>query len=162
MIRRPPRSTLFPYTTLFRSEQAHQMAEAILPEVALEQLDMADMGLVEVGAVAEQDLLDVAQAGAGGGDPDLPFIILVAGALQIGVLAKQLRPGEQGRMEDSDPEQQLALHSPRGLGIPIEPLVAAEGLGMGAAGVEALSLEEGELALEPVGEGDVVGVHPGD
>src|SRR2546430_3192487 len=24
MIRRPPRSTLFPYTTLFRSEQSHQ------------------------------------------------------------------------------------------------------------------------------------------
>src|SRR3712207_6963889 len=24
MIRRPPRSTLFPYTTLFRSEQAHR------------------------------------------------------------------------------------------------------------------------------------------
>src|SRR3712207_7678683 len=30
MIRRPPRSTLFPYTTLFRSEQA--TAEAIDPE----------------------------------------------------------------------------------------------------------------------------------
>src|SRR2546430_6951636 len=25
MIRRPPRSTLFPYTTLFRSEEAHHM-----------------------------------------------------------------------------------------------------------------------------------------
>src|SRR3712207_9331658 len=25
MIRRPPRSTLFPYTTLFRSAQAHQV-----------------------------------------------------------------------------------------------------------------------------------------
>src|SRR3712207_7147891 len=28
MIRRPPRSTLFPYTTLFRSEQAAQPAQA--------------------------------------------------------------------------------------------------------------------------------------
>src|SRR3712207_7977350 len=27
MIRRPPRSTLFPYTTLFRSEGAHAMTE---------------------------------------------------------------------------------------------------------------------------------------
>src|SRR3712207_7363764 len=27
MIRRPPRSTLFPYTTLFRSEPAHQRGE---------------------------------------------------------------------------------------------------------------------------------------
>src|SRR6266496_288040 len=28
MIRRPPRSTLFPYTTLFRSDAAHQLGEA--------------------------------------------------------------------------------------------------------------------------------------
>src|SRR5947207_5967199 len=28
MIRRPPRSTLFPYTTLFRSEKARQFGEA--------------------------------------------------------------------------------------------------------------------------------------
>src|SRR2546427_9058806 len=27
MIRRPPRSTLFPYTTLFRSQRAHQACE---------------------------------------------------------------------------------------------------------------------------------------
>src|SRR5947207_4172591 len=33
MIRRPPRSTLFPYTTLFRSER-----DSDLPGVALEQL----------------------------------------------------------------------------------------------------------------------------
>src|SRR5258708_31156752 len=26
MIRRPPRSTLFPYTTLFRSDEAHKMS----------------------------------------------------------------------------------------------------------------------------------------
>ena len=32
MIRRPPRSTLFPYTTLFRSET--QLLETLLPEVA--------------------------------------------------------------------------------------------------------------------------------
>src|SRR2546422_1917358 len=29
MIRRPPRSTLFPYTTLFRSVAAHALAEAV-------------------------------------------------------------------------------------------------------------------------------------
>src|SRR3712207_7608765 len=28
MIRRPPRSTLFPYTTLFRSEEVHHLNEA--------------------------------------------------------------------------------------------------------------------------------------
>src|SRR3712207_7636894 len=29
MIRRPPRSTLFPYTTLFRSSKAHQALDAV-------------------------------------------------------------------------------------------------------------------------------------
>src|SRR3712207_7386814 len=29
MIRRPPRSTLFPYTTLFRSEAAHALLEVV-------------------------------------------------------------------------------------------------------------------------------------
>src|SRR3712207_8647461 len=33
MIRRPPRSTLFPYTTLFRSEEAHRRA-AVRPGAA--------------------------------------------------------------------------------------------------------------------------------
>src|ERR1039457_7524263 len=31
MIRRPPRSTLFPYTTLFRSSQAEVVGQPILP-----------------------------------------------------------------------------------------------------------------------------------
>src|SRR3989441_13127081 len=30
MIRRPPRSTLFPYTTLFRSEEERRLAEALV------------------------------------------------------------------------------------------------------------------------------------
>src|SRR3712207_7654623 len=33
MIRRPPRSTLFPYTTLFRSLSSGEAAEALLREV---------------------------------------------------------------------------------------------------------------------------------
>src|SRR4051794_41679783 len=37
MIRRPPRSTLFPYTTLFRSEVEEDLrADAVVPEVRLE------------------------------------------------------------------------------------------------------------------------------
>src|SRR3712207_8883420 len=39
MIRRPPRSTLFPYTTLFRSElrgEAGDVADGVLVEVVLE------------------------------------------------------------------------------------------------------------------------------
>src|SRR2546425_8382482 len=34
MIRRPPRSTLFPYTTLFRSELAHQLAVGLFLDLA--------------------------------------------------------------------------------------------------------------------------------
>src|SRR3712207_8471772 len=35
MIRRPPRSTLFPYTTLFRSEELAQLEEGLLVGVPL-------------------------------------------------------------------------------------------------------------------------------
>src|SRR5256885_9226449 len=33
MIRRPPRSTLFPYTTLFRSQQPGARLDALLPQI---------------------------------------------------------------------------------------------------------------------------------
>src|SRR2546430_12485713 len=39
MIRRPPRSTLFPYTTLFRSVQAESSAPSAKTEALLEQLE---------------------------------------------------------------------------------------------------------------------------
>src|SRR5437870_7042243 len=35
MIRRPPRSTLFPYTTLFRSLVAHRAVERVVDQVKL-------------------------------------------------------------------------------------------------------------------------------
>src|SRR2546425_6748963 len=59
MIRRPPRSTLFPYTTLFRS---HQLPHYIEPEVTGGELSehLAEMGaqaLVETLALLEQDAL---------------------------------------------------------------------------------------------------------
>src|SRR3712207_8196623 len=41
MIRRPPRSTLFPYTTLFRSEQVGQRGQR--PLTAREQRQLADV-----------------------------------------------------------------------------------------------------------------------
>src|SRR4051812_49660908 len=56
MIRRPPRSTLFPYTTLFRSRAlhaAHGKNLAGAPERALELLATAQAGpLDELDAVA--------------------------------------------------------------------------------------------------------------
>src|SRR3712207_9184312 len=51
MIRRPPRSTLFPYTTLFRSLGAHD-AE---PELRLDALGERDV--VDVGGDVGRDLV---------------------------------------------------------------------------------------------------------
>src|SRR5258708_20869271 len=52
MIRRPPRSTLFPYTTLFRS-QAHLLEDP--PDVLAEQAEDEELGAGEDHQDAEQD-----------------------------------------------------------------------------------------------------------
>src|SRR2546430_11387520 len=41
MIRRPPRSTLFPYTTLFRSRLAFQVAETTVPVLEVNETPLA-------------------------------------------------------------------------------------------------------------------------
>src|SRR5260221_2833672 len=53
MIRRPPRSTLFPYTTLFRSRRAHGLLEAAVDHEIAGQ-DRRDRVLLVLGA--ERDL----------------------------------------------------------------------------------------------------------
>src|SRR5437879_11137758 len=62
MIRRPPRSTLFPYTTLFRSE-AHEQVAQDRPE---EQLAAGQrrLGLDDAGQRGQRDRL-LARGGAG-------------------------------------------------------------------------------------------------
>src|SRR2546430_11293751 len=49
MIRRPPRSTLFPYTTLFRSRQreASEAQQALGPDVVVDPIELsrAEVGL---------------------------------------------------------------------------------------------------------------------
>src|SRR2546430_3023311 len=53
MIRRPPRSTLFPYTTLFRS-QARDHRQQVVGVVGLEKLDRQECGRgAEADAVRE-------------------------------------------------------------------------------------------------------------
>src|SRR2546427_3107857 len=42
MIRRPPRSTLFPYTTLFRSRDEHVLVEVAEPARALDPADQLE------------------------------------------------------------------------------------------------------------------------
>src|SRR3712207_7570182 len=58
MIRRPPRSTLFPYTTLFRSRERGERALAVAAEARVEVLE-AD------------ELLEAAEARAEGALPQL-------------------------------------------------------------------------------------------
>src|SRR3989442_9513436 len=47
MIRRPPRSTLFPYTTLFRSLFAHVGMERAVDPALLAQLDRQEIELAD-------------------------------------------------------------------------------------------------------------------
>src|SRR3712207_8038697 len=56
MIRRPPRSTLFPYTTLFRSVREQAREEAVAPGVGVGAGQQLRHG-VGVGGVAGLDLL---------------------------------------------------------------------------------------------------------
>src|SRR3712207_9551161 len=65
MIRRPPRSTLFPYTTLFRSDRA-QPGDVPVPQQVLEErvagLRQQVGQRLGVGRVARLDLLGLGQA----------------------------------------------------------------------------------------------------
>src|SRR3989449_11767700 len=66
MIRRPPRSTLFPYTTLFRSPEAGELVERALEDQVRERdggLERVADHVVEV-AVALEPVLEVGR-GAG-------------------------------------------------------------------------------------------------
>src|SRR3712207_6858020 len=62
MIRRPPRSTLFPYTTLFRSEPE---LEGILSRFGVRRLILEDMSLQEQVAAFKGARVIIAAHGAG-------------------------------------------------------------------------------------------------
>src|SRR3712207_9244582 len=75
MIRRPPRSPLFPYTTLFRSPPVHRLDEAVprepalrLPAIRVLTLAFVALGAIfgsaEVGVVAFADERGVRAAAA--------------------------------------------------------------------------------------------------
>src|SRR5256885_2229962 len=79
MIRRPPRSTLFPYTTLFRS--AHRPPRLAAPEVAAEE------GFEEIADA------EVAEAARGRAEHVVPLATLRVGEyfVRLGDLLEALR-----------------------------------------------------------------------
>src|SRR3989442_11754149 len=90
MIRRPPRSTLFPYTTLFRS-LTHHFAAAPLEPLQLAQLAQAQRGL-DVGHVVlearQQHLVE----------PAAPLVVTLPGVAAHPVEADDPRAGEEIRI----------------------------------------------------------------
>src|SRR5260370_28125715 len=72
MIRRPPRSTLFPYTTLFRSASQEQLADSLsgpmqprhrkVLTMQLEELDLIDKHIAELNQQLQEALQDHQQA----------------------------------------------------------------------------------------------------
>src|SRR3712207_1586706 len=58
MIRRPPRSTLFPYTTLFRSNAVREMVEEALDRAVQVTIDNRDKLDALVAALLEHETLD--------------------------------------------------------------------------------------------------------
>src|SRR3712207_7923151 len=58
MIRRPPRSTLFPYTTLFRSDFEDHLRPVLVAVVEQDDLRVRRLAVVDV-AEAAADALDV-------------------------------------------------------------------------------------------------------
>src|SRR5437588_11059739 len=67
MIQRPPRSTLFPYTTLFRSDQIKEMTRKVSAEVDLvhQQTQNQRYGSSHIGATAK-DISNVVTDAASG------------------------------------------------------------------------------------------------
>src|SRR2546425_4809698 len=66
MIRRPPRSTLFPYTTLFRSRQGRGRAvepagQVVVPRPQPRLTDVGEMHERSVWPAADDDTLEVAR-----------------------------------------------------------------------------------------------------
>src|SRR5256884_9989813 len=97
MIRRPPRSTLFPYTTLFRSQGAAQARHELLLHSAI-----AALGIVLLLAVAFGDARSVALILA-----TTPFA-LVGGVLAVAMTGATLSIGS--RSAEHTAELQSPLH----------------------------------------------------
>src|SRR2546422_8633997 len=127
MIRRPPRSTLFPYTTLFRSPPPPEHRDPIEPW----QAEIEDDGVVGLGVPEEVPLLAVAGA-----------IDRVPGARQR---LRQLPAERRVVLDDQDPHQSCrcrrAASAPRPLTRSSRPSRASySSFTIAPAGVSSLTL----------------------
>src|SRR5256886_16247616 len=92
MIRRPPRSTLFPYTTLFRSRARGSASALPLAPLASERLEQPEVEVLHVAGARAKDLLRRRQH-------VLQRLDLQAEARQVGRAAVLLLPeGERARV----------------------------------------------------------------
>src|SRR3712207_8822888 len=66
MIRRPPRSTLFPYTTLFRSEGWPPVQDSELPTVAVRMPSPGYFSTARIPLIAGRDFTSADTIGAPG------------------------------------------------------------------------------------------------
>src|SRR3712207_2654118 len=138
MIRRPPRSTLFPYTTLFRSSWPRHGLRRGRP---VAQGGMRPDGVVVPAPGLEQDLRLLQAA------EDLPVQQLVA-ELALEALAVAVLPGAPGLDEpgpDPEPPRPCSDRLGHGLGT----VVRADVLGWAVAHGQLGQDLEGLLRVEP-------------
>ena len=137
MIRRPPRSTLFPYTTLFRSasdpqpeiSEVTELPESALPESALPE--SAPVDVVDVAVEAVPDLEPVPEPEITPEIEDVPVIEEAPVVAAVSVPAAEVSPVVEESVADE----------------PIPDLPASATLTEGLAPVE-LSLADVEQADE--------------
>src|SRR5256886_4577921 len=125
MIRRPPRSTLFPYTTLFRSRAGGGRLAGGRPESGVLLRDLS-----ESAAVAAPRLRDVPHAVAAGARPHAHHVRVAVPPRRV--RAAGLRSRRRGAVPGRDQPAGLAHlrakpRRDRFAGLPARPLLAAGG-----------------------------------
>src|ERR1044072_6763973 len=104
MIRRPPRSTLFPYTTLFRSHRARPSVAQIRDDPETDRVDRRNLGLSQealeltapdrhllLGEVGHVDRVRLQRLGALAVRGDEQLLAGVAARLQVAEVGPGLR-----------------------------------------------------------------------
>src|SRR2546430_4474561 len=112
MIRRPPRSTLFPYTTLFRSRYLKTYEREVNLQLGRERLDLAlkAVGASGLRGVHDEDLLRFDTAKKYNSPDDL-YIALGREDIAVGEVLEYLAPLMQTRGEIK-PEREAVINGP--------------------------------------------------